>query len=158
MIARGMLVALLASVAGIAGCSGADRAGPAAGWLEAILVERSYDRFEEFFAENARINGSSFGEVYLSGTADGLHAAFPDLSLDVLERIAADDRVVIRFELHGTHEGPFNTFPATHRQVRFAGIVIDHLSEGRVTDSWLQLDLWSMAQQIGTRTPVAGEP
>jgi predicted ester cyclase len=134
----------------LAGCSGVNEGSRGTGaWLDAILIDRSYERFEEYFAEGAQVNGSSFAREYLEGTADGLHAAFPDLKLELLEQLRADDRVITRFVLEGTNTGPFNTYPATGRAVRFNGVAIDTIEGGRVVDSWLHIDLWSMAQQLG---------
>jgi predicted ester cyclase len=145
-------IALLC-VAACSGVSDGSRVSPA--WLTGLLIDRSYDRFEEYFADGARINGSSFAREYLKATADGLHAAFPDLKLEMLEQIRTQDRVVNRFVLEGTNTGSFNTYPATGREIRFTGVAIDKIEDGRIVESWLQIDLWSMAQQLGM-TQVAG--
>ena len=140
----------------LAGCSGVDEGpGGAAAWLDAILIDRSYDRFEEYFADGAQVNGSTFAREYLKGTADGLHAAFPDLKLELLEQIRTDDRVITRCALEGTHTGPFNTYPPTGRAVRFPCVAIDTIERGRIVESWLHIDLWSMARQLGV---AAGSP
>ena len=143
---------VLCAMFAAAGCTGRDPA-PSARWLETLLAERHYDRYDEFFAQDARVNGSSFAKEYLVSTVDGLHRAFPDLSVEVLEQITSQDRIVTRFAVHGTNDGPFNTQAATGRAVRFHGVAIDTLRNGKVSETWLHLDLWSMAQQLG-----AGEP
>jgi predicted ester cyclase len=147
--ARAAALALLAILC--AGCgAGVDNRQRAAGWLQSILIEQNYDAFAEHFADGARINDTSFTRSYLKSLAEGLHAAFPDLRMEVIEQIAVDDRVVTRFELTGTHSGAFNTMPATGRPVRFRGVSIDRLQDGRVTECWLQVDFWMMVRQISS--------
>jgi predicted ester cyclase len=147
-IAR-LLIAMIAALM-IAACTESAReAGVSAAWLQVLLIERNQERYDEFFAPDARVNGSTFAREYLRATADGLHGAFPDLDIDVLEQIVARDRVVTRFALAGTHQGPFNTLPPTGRAISFPGVSIDRLEQGRVVENWLYIDLWSMAKQLG---------
>jgi predicted ester cyclase len=47
----------------------------------------------------------------------GWHEAFPDLSNEIEDLIATDDRVVIRYRFSGTQEGEVMGIPATGRSV-----------------------------------------
>jgi predicted ester cyclase len=147
VIVRAALAVL--ALATVAACNnGEANRGVSAAWLDAMLVQRDYERYPELFATSARVNGSTFGGRYLKSIADGLHAAFPDLTLEVEEQLTDRDRVVTRFRLRGTHTGVFNTLPPTHREVAIRGVAIDRIEDGRVADTWLQLDLWGLGQQL----------
>ena len=54
-----------------------------------------------------------------------------------------------RFEWTGTHRGEFLGVPATGRQVRFWGVVIDRLEEGRIRDTRIVMDTLGLMMQLG---------
>ena len=83
--------------------------------------------------------------------------AFPDLALTIEDLVATGDKVAWRFTLRGTHAGPFMGIPATGRVVTSAGIAIDHLVEGRIVESWLNLDALGLLRQLGA-FPVVKHP
>src|SRR6185436_20363144 len=62
------------------------------------------------------------------GFARAFYAAFGDLRHDVEEVFATEDRVAVRFVLHGTHTGSFFGIPATQRQVAVAAHVLMHVA------------------------------
>jgi len=149
---RALLTLVLSVCGGFAACdAGSANRGLSAAWLEAMLVQQDYARFAELFAPTATVNESAYGARYLTSLSDGLHAAFPDLTLEIEEQLTDRDRVVTRFRLRGTHTGTFNRLAPTHRQVAIAGVAIDRVADGRVAETWLQLDLWGLAQQLAAK-------
>jgi steroid delta-isomerase-like uncharacterized protein len=78
-----------------------------------------------------------------------LHDAFPDMRMEVDERIMTGDKAVERWSSTGTHEGEFMGIPATHRRVSTRGIDILRLQDGRVVEHWGQIDMLSVLQQLG---------
>jgi len=141
----------------LAACGGdEDSKALASGYLQALLVERAFERWDEFFAPDARINGSGFAQRYMEETARGLAIGFPDLALSVDEQLVDGDSVVTRFTLEGTHDGPFSSVAPTQRRVRFRGVAVDRLVEGRIVSSWQYIDLWNAAQQLIARDRSAG--
>ncbi len=79
----------------------------------------------------------------------GMRSAFPDLNFAIEEQIAEGDRVASRFEWTGTHKDEFLGVPATGRQVRVWGIVIDRLEEGRIKDTRIIMDTLGLMMQLG---------
>ena len=75
--------------------------------------------------------------------------AFPDLKFKVLDMVAEDERVVALWNISGTHKGEFRGVAPTGRKVSVDGITISQLAEGKIMDSYVSLDLWSMMQQLG---------
>ncbi len=84
-----------------------------------------------------------------------MRAAFPDLNFSIQEQIAERDKVASRFEWTGTHRGEFLGVPATGRQVRVWGIVIDRLEEGRIKDTRIIMDTLGLMMQLGVLPPPA---
>ena len=78
-----------------------------------------------------------------------MRSAFPDLNFAIKEQIAEGDKVASRFEWAGTHQHEFLGVPATGRQVRVWGIVIDRLEEGRIKDTRIIMDTLGLMMQLG---------
>lgn len=133
------------------GCSDAENGSEAArvaGYLEAFLIERDWDRWPEFFAPGATLNGSSLALESMRGTAQGLHYSFADLSLEVREQIAEPGRVATLFVLRGRHEQPFDASPATHGPIELDGFSIDHFRDGKIVESTMILDVWGLSRRV----------
>jgi len=82
-----------------------------------------------------------------------MRSAFPDLNFAIKEQIAEDNKVASRFEWTGTHQQEFLGVPATGRQVRVWGVVIDRLEEGRIKDTRIIMDTLGLMMQLGVFPP-----
>jgi predicted ester cyclase len=74
---------------------------------------------------------------------------FPDLHLEVQDTAADEHMVAQRILFTGTHTGNFRGLPPTNREVRFGGIEINRMVDGKVAEHWFQLDAVTLFQQIG---------
>lgn len=83
--------------------------------------------------------------------------AFPDLKFTVIDMVAENEKVVALWNISGTHKGEFRGIPATGRKVSVDGITINQLSAGKIMDSYVSLDMWSMMRQLGA-IPGVGQP
>ena len=98
------------------------------------------------------INGSPQRNLSIAGfkqMMSGLLAAFPDLHVTVEDQIAAGDKVTTRWVAVGTNTAAFGSVPATGRQVRVDGLILDRVADGRVVERWEQWDQMGMMQQLG---------
>jgi steroid delta-isomerase-like uncharacterized protein len=59
---------------------------------------------------------------------------FPDLHLEVLDSSADSEMVAQRILFTGTHTGSFRGLPPTNRQVRFSGLEINRMRDGKVAE------------------------
>jgi steroid delta-isomerase-like uncharacterized protein len=75
--------------------------------------------------------------------------AFPDLRIVFEDAIADRDRVVTRWRLEGTHEGSLLGIAASGKRVSIEGIRIDRIENGKIAESWMQMDSLSLLEQIG---------
>ena len=75
--------------------------------------------------------------------------AFPDLRIVFEDAIADRDRVVTRWRLEGTHEGPLMGIPASGKRVSIEGIRIDRIENDKIAESWMQMDSLGLLEQIG---------
>ena len=76
---------------------------------------------------------------------------FPDLHLEVQDSAADEDMVAQRILFTGTHTGSFRGLPPTGRRVRFSGLEINRMVDGKVAEHWFQLDALTLFEQLGLR-------
>ncbi|MBC7001957.1 ester cyclase [Photobacterium sp. BZF1] len=79
----------------------------------------------------------------------GLLTAFPDLHLTVDDQIVSGDKVATRWTAVGTHTGPLGDTAPTGQPVKFEGLILDRVVDGRVVERWEQWDQMGMLQQLG---------
>jgi steroid delta-isomerase-like uncharacterized protein len=75
--------------------------------------------------------------------------AFPDLRFTIQDVISADDKVVTRWSVTGTHNGDLPGLPRTGRAISLSGITIGRVSEAKFAESWNNWDALGMMQQLG---------
>ncbi|MFL5828765.1 MAG: ester cyclase [Solirubrobacteraceae bacterium] len=75
--------------------------------------------------------------------------AFPDVHLTIEDLIAEGDKVVGRNAFGGTHRGEYMGVPPTGRSFSIEEIVIFRFSDGRITESWAVVDVFSQMRQLG---------
>jgi predicted ester cyclase len=119
----------------------------AAEYLRAFLIDRDWQRWPEYFAPDAKLNGSDLALQIMRGTAEGLNFSFAGLTLSIREQIAEPHRVATAFVLEGSHERPFNDQPPTHQRLEIDGYAFDRFEGGKVVESRLFIDVWGLSQR-----------
>ena len=112
-------------------------------WAAENLHKLPHDDVDE--ACRARVK--AMGEAgFLAPTVPAIYGgSHPQLDVRTLF-----DTVVSRFEWTGTHKAEFMGVPATGRQVRVWGVVIDRLEAGRIKDTRILMDALGLMMQLGT--------
>lgn len=130
-------------------------------YLEALEghTDGHIDNLEEFVAEDVVNHNPVSSDDITLGEARGIEAfrphaesittAFPDLQFDIQDQIAEDDRVMTRFVLSGTHDGPFMGIEPTGEEVTMSGIVIYRFANGKIVERWGEANTVGFLQQIG---------
>lgn len=77
------------------------------------------------------------------------YAAFPDLKHVIEDVVATEDKVAVRFSLHGTQTGAFMGIPATGKPIAVSATAILHVVNGKVTTLHGVFDQVGMLQQLG---------
>ncbi|GAB7050957.1 ester cyclase [Catenuloplanes indicus] len=86
-------------------------------------------------------------EAWAAGVRQML-AAFPDLRITIEDTVTEGDRIAVRVRFHGTHTGPFQGIPATHRPVTFTSIEIYRIHNALIAEEWVSPDMLSLMHQI----------
>jgi predicted ester cyclase len=76
---------------------------------------------------------------------------FPDLNLEVQDTVADEEMNAQRILFTGTHTGRFRGLPPTGRRVRFCGLEMSQMVDGKAAEHWFQMDTLTMFEQLGLR-------
>jgi predicted ester cyclase len=119
------------------------------------------DRFDEFvdpsFVDHNALPGQKPGVQGLKEAYQMFSSAFSNLWYTFEALIAEADLVAGRGVIEGQHTGPFMGIPPTNKVVRWTGTRTFRLKDGKVTDGWIDLDLFGMMMQMGA-IPMPGQP
>jgi steroid delta-isomerase-like uncharacterized protein len=81
--------------------------------------------------------------------ASAFLTAFPDVYTSIEDQLAEGDKVVTRWTSHGTNTGSLFGMPTTGKSAIITGITIDRVADGKIVESWDELDQLGMLQQLG---------
>jgi steroid delta-isomerase-like uncharacterized protein len=123
-------------------------------YVEEVSNEGNLELVDEIF--DRYLSHQSDGHAEERGPEDvkrfigEFHRAFPDFRTVVEDQIAEGDKVVTRWSASGTHQGEFRGIAPTGNKIAVSGIGIFCFSdEGKVVESWDNLDELGMMQQLG---------
>ena len=113
-------------------------------------VERSID---QFFTKDFVVHDTFPGLAQdAAGTRQwnaAIREAVPDYNVTIEDQFAEDDKVVTRWTARGTHKGKFQGIAPTGRQVSVTGMTISRYVDGKIAESWVELDTLSLMRQLG---------
>jgi steroid delta-isomerase-like uncharacterized protein len=131
-------------------------------FVEEVINKGNMDAAAQFVwedvLEQVPLPGQGPGLDGLKDILQSMRSGFPDLDFSIKEQIAEGDKVSSRFEWTGTHDGAFLGVPATGKQVRVWGVVIDRLEQGRIKDTRIIMDTLGLMMQLGVIPPPGREP
>jgi predicted ester cyclase len=106
-----------------------------------FIEEGNLDSFKELVADDvcnhsapAGASKGPDGMIYF--ISDILRKGFPDISVEILDQVAEEDKVTSRKILHATHLGEFMGIPPTHKKVAIHVIDIIRLRNGKYVEHW----------------------
>jgi steroid delta-isomerase-like uncharacterized protein len=79
----------------------------------------------------------------------GQRAAFPDLHVTIEELVAEGDIVVARYSATGTHRGELAGVAPTGNEVRWSGVNVYRIANGKIAETWQLADMLGLMRQIG---------
>ncbi len=79
---------------------------------------------------------------------EGFRTAFPDVTIELEDVVAEDDRVAFRSTMRGTHLGEFLGIGPTGRTVEVGLVDIIRIQDGRFAEQWGGPDLFDLVGQL----------
>ena len=111
------------------------------------------DEAERLIDPRAVIHQPGIGDLNMKAfrkLGEEYRTAFPDGKFTIDELIAEGDQVVARITYRGTQRGPFQSIPASNRQVVNPGVWILRFSpDGKVLELWSEYDQLTLLVQLG---------
>lgn len=107
---------------------------------------------DEFFAPNHVFRAAGSPPLDREGHRQMIahfQNAFPDGQDTTDDLIADGDKVAHRWTYRGTHQGTFQGIPPTGKQITLTGISIWRFEDGKIVESWHELDTLGLMQQLG---------
>ena len=80
---------------------------------------------------------------------EAARAGFPDATVTIRDMIAEDDKVLVRFDFTGTHEGRIGGIEPTHEKVTVSNMAVYRIEDGKLAERWLESNDLDMLQQLG---------
>ena len=88
------------------------------------------------FLDHDPLPGQPAGADGVEYVVHTMHGAHPDLRFTIDDLVAEEDRVTIRWTMHGTNTGPLFGRPPTGQPVEMAAIVIFRIADGKLAERW----------------------
>jgi len=82
--------------------------------------------------------------------------AFPDLHITIEDTVSENDKLVISWNVSGTHKGELRGTPPTNKKMSVEGITISRHANGKILESRVSWDALGMMQQLGV-VPALGQ-
>lgn len=120
---------------------------------EEIVNQGKMEVADELIADNYVWHGpgglTANGPEGFKNVISGFRSAFPDLKIIVNEELAEGDFVVFHYTTTGTHKGEFSGIPPTGKQVKFSGIILRRIVDGKLLEDWDMYDSPTFMKQLG---------
>jgi steroid delta-isomerase-like uncharacterized protein len=103
----------------------------------------------DFIDHNPSPGHTGKGLDDLAAQLNEILTALPDLRVTADFMVAEEDKVVIYLTMTGTNSGPFGNIPPTNKPVKFNGVDIVRVKDGKASERWGLTDDFTMMTQMG---------
>lgn len=121
--------------------------------MEEVWQNRNYDVIDELVAEDYVLHDPTLPEPVRG--PDGyremaeMGAGIVDGKFEVEQLISTGDYVIGRWKQTGTHVGKMGNIEPTNEDVTITGIEINRFEDGKLAETWQEVNLLTMLMQIG---------
>src|SRR5262249_46294218 len=121
--------------------------------LEEGWGKKQYAAFGELCNKEKYVSHDPlFGDANLDGVIEQsktYHAAFGDMTMNVLECFGEGDLVCTYWRSEGHQTGTFMGVPASGRSATVEGISVARIENDKIVEDWTQFNALGLLQQIG---------
>jgi steroid delta-isomerase-like uncharacterized protein len=118
-------------------------------FVEEIFNARKTENAKNFVTPNIIYHGMAEEvrglEEFKRWVSEDL-SAFPDMKITIVDELAEQNKVAIRWTLKATHEKDFADFPATQKKFETQGADIFHFEGDKIKEAWTVCDMAVLAQ------------
>lgn len=125
-----------------------------------LLGRHDTERMEQLLVSSTQYSFHPSGMPPLDWNAHkqllaAITRAFPDLHHNIKDIVAEGDKVAVRLNVTGTHEGEFQGIPPSGKKLSLDEMAFLTIIDGRITEGWITSDTMSFTQQIGAIPPTS---
>jgi steroid delta-isomerase-like uncharacterized protein len=121
-------------------------------FLEEVLNQRNPGAAASFCSAELLWHGGAMGEASnlaaFQLNLQSILRSFPDLTVEIHDVIAEQDRVAVRLTMRGTQLGNFHGVPPTGRRVTSSAMNTYRIQDNRIVEEWWQHDLLGVLKQL----------
>ena len=123
-------------------------------FFEQVWNNRNLAAIDELFAPNY-VRHAGAGPQFGTGP-QSVHrlvnyylGGFPDVRFSIDDLVAEQDKVVLRWTAHATHQGQFEGIQPTGKTVNVNGTTMVRVAGGKIAEAWDSFDALGLLQQLG---------
>jgi steroid delta-isomerase-like uncharacterized protein len=116
-----------------------------------LYNDRAWDRLAELLTDDYvhHSNADELTAAQFVRGAEWIIAGIPDFRVEILDLIAQDDRVAVRFVGKGTQAASMFGEAPSSRTVAWLGTTIFRIADGRIVEDWEVMDEGDLRRQVG---------
>lgn len=121
-------------------------------FIEEVWNKGNLEVADEIFhpqASSPSAPGLPLGAEGVKFIVNMMRNAFSDYWMEITHLVAEDDRVAARFRQGGTHDGDLMGIAPTGKKVEWTEIGILRIADGKVVESWYDVDMLGLMGQLG---------
>lgn len=116
---------------------------------EQSMNKRNLGLLKEIISEDYTGATGVKGPAGFEATITSLIHSFPDIQWKIQELIAEGDKVMVKWEIQGTHTNAFQHIAPTGKKVNGTGMGIYEFKDGKVVSTQVQTDRLGFLQELG---------
>ncbi len=122
------------------------------------LVRRAFELLERGDVAGVEACTGTHYHIDTKRCSELTHSILPDIRITIEDVIAAGDKVVTRYTVHGTHQGEgtlpgFGIVKPTGKRVAVEGITIHRVADGKIVEGWGSMDMLETLLELGIVSP-----
>ena len=126
-------------------------------WFERVWNAGDESAIDDLYAANAVAHGLPAGPVPgpdgFKPFVRSFRSAFPNIRVEITHAISEGEMGVVHCRVTGTHTGDGLGVAGTNRAVKFSGMTMARVVDGRIQEGWNTYDFMAMFQQLGIEPP-----
>jgi steroid delta-isomerase-like uncharacterized protein len=129
-------------------------------FIDVVWHQHDFSNLEQFLHKNAVAHnplGEKRGIESIKNYIQSFIQGLPDLRISVIDTVAENNKVAMRWKMRGTNSGSFFNFPPTHNEITYEGITLFHLEDNKIQEYWVESDFYQLLIQLNA-IPQALQP
>ena len=121
-------------------------------WLDELWDQADFSVATELLTEDFKRHSEGYpavGPEAYAAIIKSCHDGFPDTRITLVDMIAENDKVFVRWHWTGTHTAEFRGVPASGKEINVYGADLIQFRDGKISDIWPLFDPLRLMLQIG---------